>query len=108
VSWARGLLLPGHCTCASCEALPAPPPLAAHPTSTRLSLSRALPAIVVSNDIPSFGTPEWEAFIEKDPNNFQVWLEVRHQPLPSLCARAHQALTLPPPSPFLLQAPIKE
>ncbi len=30
--------------------------------------------IVVSNDIPSFGTPEWEAFIEKDPNNFQVWL----------------------------------
>lgn len=34
-------------------------------------------AIVVSNDIPSFGTPEWEAFIETDNSNFQVWLEVR-------------------------------
>ena len=51
-----------------------------------LSLARArtffLPlffviAIVVSNDIPSFGTPEWEAFIETDNSNFQVWLEVR-------------------------------
>lgn len=37
-------------------------------------------AIVVSNDIPSFGTPEWEAFIEKDSNNFQVWLEVSYVP----------------------------
>lgn len=36
-----------------------------------------LPAIVVSTDIPSFGTPEWEAFIEKDSNNMQVWLEAQ-------------------------------
>ncbi len=34
-------------------------------------------AIVVSSDIPSFGTPEWEAFIEKDANNMQVWLEAQ-------------------------------
>ncbi len=32
-------------------------------------------AIVVSSDIPGFGTPEWEEFINKDSNNFQVWLE---------------------------------
>ena len=39
--------------------------------------SPALAAIVVSSDIPSFGTPEWEAFIEKDGGNFQVWLEAQ-------------------------------
>lgn len=50
-----------------------PPPLRApshaHPSSRRFA------AIVVSSDIPDFGTPAWEAFVEKDPNNFQVWLE---------------------------------
>jgi hypothetical protein len=34
-------------------------------------------AIVVSSDIPSFGSPEWEEFINKDSNNFQVWLEAQ-------------------------------
>ncbi len=34
-------------------------------------------AIVVSSDIPGFGSPEWEDFINKDSNNFQVWLEAQ-------------------------------
>lgn len=47
-------------------------------TDPRLCLP-ALPAaaIVKSDAIPSFGTPEWEAFIEADSNNFQVWLEAQ-------------------------------
>ena len=51
--------------------LPPPP----HFRSSRTRLLLPSSAIVVSSDIPSFGTPEWEAFVEKDPNNFQVWLE---------------------------------
>jgi hypothetical protein len=52
--------------------------------------------IVVSSSIPSFGTPEWEAFIEKDPNNFQVWLEVRSGGRAGP-ARARPLLPTPPP-----------
>lgn len=49
----------------------------AHPPHAHRLPPYATAAIVVSSDIPSFGTPEWEEFINKDGGNFQVWLEAQ-------------------------------
>ena len=66
--------------------------------------------IVVSNDIPSFGTPEWEAFVEKDPNNFQVWLVRAPTGEQGGCPDRRPTLPLtrapsPPPPPFAYTPP---
>lgn len=50
----------------------AAPPSAA---MSKLTLCLCVAVIPKSSDIPSFGTPEWEAFIQSNSDNFQVWLE---------------------------------
>ena len=59
---------------------PRPAPFVCARRSRRRPASAPSPfpaAIVVSSDIPGFGSPEWEDFINKDSNNFQVWLEAQ-------------------------------
>ena len=67
--------------------------------ANRITRAYPLPVVVSSGELPSFGSPEWEAFIASDPKNFEVWVEVRplvsrrrrprYPPLTLFLARLH-------------------